>query len=452
MKALLLFLVLLVAPFAAEAQTTDATPPTEAETQRQARMQWFADAKLGIFIHWGIYAVQGVSESWSFYNNYLPYDAYMRQLRGFTARHYDPKAWVDLIEESGAHYTVITTKHHDGVALWNTKASKLSVPQATPARRDVLTPFVDEVRRRSHLRLGLYYSLLDWSHPDYPNFTKTTQRYTIKDDPQRWQRFCDFNFAQLTELSKAYRPDLWWFDGDWEQDAATWRSAEIVQLLRRYTPHTIINSRIQGYGDYATPEQGVPVVRPTAPYWELCMTMNDSWGYQPTDQNYKTPQMLLTTFVDCLSNGGNLLLDIAPKADGTLPQAQVDILKAFGRWTKKHKEAIYATRAGIPAEHFRGYTTLNAAGDILYLYLPYRPNGHVEIKGLMNKVHRVWVVGNGAMLQYKVYNKNYWNDLPGNLYIDVPDAVLDDNITVLAVLLDGPCRIYRGEGKVITAN
>ena len=445
-------LLLLGLPGAVWAQNALGSATSETPEQLAKRMAWFAEAKLGIFIHWGIYAVDGVSESWSFHNNYLPYEAYMRQCKGFTAAHYRPKEWVDLIAESGARYTVITTKHHDGVALWDTKASALSVPKATPARRDVLTPFVEEVRRHPQLHLGLYYSLLDWSHPDYPNFTRTTTRYAVKDDSARWGRFCRFNFAQLEELSRAYRPDLWWFDGDWEQDAATWRSADIVHLLHRYAPDCIINSRIQGYGDYATPEQGVPVVRPEAKYWELCMTMNDSWGYQPTDHNYKTPQMLLRTYVDCLSNGGNLLLDIAPRADGTLPKEQVDILKVFGRWNKKHAEAVYATRAGIPAEHFQGYSTLNAAGDILYLYLPYRPNGPIEVKGLMNRVHRVWVVGNGAMLPYKVYNKNYWNDLPGNLYIDVPDTVLDENITVLAVLLDGPCRLYRGEGKVITSN
>jgi len=162
----------------------------------------------------------------------------------------------------------------------------------------------------------------------------------------------------------------------------------------------------------------------------------------------KSPYILLRTFVDCLSMGGNLLLDIGPKEDGSIPEEQIAVLKEFGRWTKKHKEAIYETRAGIPTEHFQGYTTLNKAGDILYLYLPYKPNGPVEVKGLMNKVNRIWVVGNGAMLNYKVYNKNYWNSVPGNLYIDVPQQVQDEQITVLAVLLDGPIKLYRGVGQV----
>ena len=421
----------------------------QVDEQKEKRMEWFEEAKLGIFIHWGIYAVNGVSESWSFYNNYLPYEEYMNQTKGFTASKYNPKEWLDLIQGSGARYTVLTTKHHDGVALWDTKAGDLSVVKSTPAGKDLVAPFVEEVRKHG-LKLGFYYSLLDWSHPDYPNKTKTETRY--KDDPARWNKFVQFNFAQLAELNKTWKPDLYWFDGDWEQSAEAWNSKGIVDLLRSTNPNVIINSRIQGYGDYATPEQGVPVVRPKDKYWELCMTMNDSWGFQHADTNYKTPHILLRTFVDCLSMGGNLLLDIGPKEDGTIPEEQVAILKEFGRWIKKHKEAVYETRAGIPAEHFQGYTTLNKAGDILYLYLPYRPNGPIEIKGLMNKVNRVWVVGNGAMLPFKIHNKSYWSQVPGNLYIEVPERVQDEQITVLAVLLDGPIKLYRGEGQVISAN
>ncbi|MBP3228277.1 MAG: alpha-L-fucosidase [Bacteroidaceae bacterium] len=431
-----------------------AAAPAAAQTHADtvARMQWFDDAKLGIFIHWGIYAVNGISESWSFYNNYLPYDEYMAQCRGFKANRYIPEEWARLIKESGARYAVITSKHHDGLALWDTRAGSLSVPKSTPAKRDVLTPFCNAVRKEG-LRLGIYYSLLDWSHPDYPNWTRTTTRYAIADQPARWLRFVEFNKAQLRELSTQYNPDLYWFDGDWEQTADDWHAAEIVQQLRRANPGVVLNSRIQGYGDYGTPEQGVPTVRPRDRYWELCMTMNDSWGWQPQDKNFKTPYMLLRTFVDCLSMGGNMLLDIGPRADGTIPDEEVAILREFGRWTQKHAEAVYGTRAGIPHEFFQGYTALSPDATVLYLYLPYRPNGGVvEVKGLMNKVNRVWVVGNGTMLPYKVYNKNYWNDVPGNLYIDVPDAVLDPQITVLAVLLDSPVRLYRGAGEVITSN
>lgn len=424
-------------------------PQKEDSASYEKRMEWFGNAKLGIFIHWGIYAVRGVSESWSFYNEYLPYDEYMSQAKGFTAKNYDPKAWVDLIKESGAQYTVITTKHHDGMALWDTKAGELSMKKCTPAKRDLITPFAKEVRSHG-LKLGLYYSLLDWSNENYPNKTKNQKRYT--NDPQRWDKFVKFNMAQLSELSNEFNPDLFWFDGDWEQTAEAWHSSDIIKLLRKKNPNVIVNSRIQGYGDYATPEQGIPVTRPSAEYWELCQTINDSWGYQPTDQNFKSPYQVLRTFCDCLSNGGNLLLDIGPREDGTIPQEEVDVLKELGRWTHKHAEAIYGTRAGIPAYCFQGYNALNKDGDILYLYIPYRPNGCVEVKGLLNRVNRVWVVGNGTMLNYKIYNKAYWSSTPGNLSIDVPDSVLDPQITVLAVLLDGPVKYSNGQGQVITAN
>lgn len=421
------------------------------EHQTEKRMKWFGEAKLGIFIHWGIYAVKGVAESWSFHNCYLPHDEYMAQLDGFTGSKFNAQEWADVIADSGAQYTVITTKHHDGVALWDTKAGDISTVKSTPAKKDFIDPFVKAVRNRG-LKLGFYYSLLDWTHPNYPNITRTTTRYNVKEDPKRWKEFVKFNMAQLAELNTTWKPDLYWFDGDWEQTAEAWDSKGIVKLLRSTNPNVIINSRIQGYGDYATPEQGVPVIKPKDKYWELCLTMNDSWGYQHTDHNYKTPYILLRTFVDCLSMGGNLLLDIGPKEDGTIPQEQLEILKEFGRWTKKHKEAIYSTRAGIPNEHFQGYTTLNKAGDILYLYLPYKPNGPIEVKGLMNKVNRIWVVGNGSMLSHKIHNKSYWSEVPGNLYIDVPEHVLDPQITVLAILLDGPIKLYRGVGQIISSN
>ncbi|MZN05784.1 alpha-L-fucosidase, partial [Bifidobacterium pseudocatenulatum] len=265
-RLIITLIALFLLGFGLKAQTASTE---ETAAQKEKRMEWFAQAKLGIFIHWGIYAVNGVSESWSFFNNYLPYEEYMAQEKGFTASAYNPQEWVKLIKESGARYTVITTKHHDGVALWDTKAGGLSTVKSTPAGRDLIAPFVKEVRKQG-LKLGFYYSLLAWSHPDYPNKTRTEVRY--KNDPDRWAKFVKFNFGQLSELNKTWKPDLYWFDGDWEQTAEAWDSKGIINLLRSTNPNVIVNSRIQGYGDYATPEQGVPVVRPADKYWELCMT------------------------------------------------------------------------------------------------------------------------------------------------------------------------------------
>jgi alpha-L-fucosidase len=408
------------------------------------RLQWFQDAKLGIFIHWGIYAVNGIDESWSFFNGYISYDDYMKQLNGFSAKNYNPKEWVKLIKESGAQYTVLTTKHHDGVALWDSKFGELNVVDQTPAGRDLIQPFVNSLRKNK-LKVGLYYSLLDWSHPDYPNHLKNKKRY--ENDPQRWAKFVQFNLGQIEEISKKYNPDLIWFDGDWEQSAERWKAKEIREKLLKNNPHVIINSRLQGYGDYATPEQGLPITRPKSNWWELCMTMNDSWGFQHNDFNYKTPNQIIRIFVDCIGMGGNLLLDIGPKADGTIPKEQVDILKELGRWIQKHKEAVYGTQAGIPKDHFYGATSLSKNREILYLYVPHKPNGSLVLKGIKNSINRIWIVGKGTKLSWDIKMKAYWSSVPGLIYIDVPENVLDEQVTVIAVLLKGPIELYRQDEK-----
>jgi len=420
-----------------------------ASKAQQKKMEWFGNAKLGIFIHWGIYAVNGIDESWSFFNDYISYDDYIKQLDGFNASKFDADSWTDLIKESGAKYAILTTKHHDGVALWDTKYSDLNVVDKTPAKRDLVEVFSKSLKKKN-IKLGLYYSLLDWSHPDYPNHTRVQKRY--KNDSKKWNKFVKFNFNQLEELSKKFNPDLYWFDGDWERSAKQWKAKELRDALLKINPNVILNSRLQGYGDYATPEQGLPVTKPSSKYWELCMTMNDSWGYQHNDHNYKTSNQIIRILVECISMGGNLLLDIGPKADGTIPKEQVKILKDLGRWTSKHKSAIYGTQAGIPHGHFYGPTSLSKDKTILYLYLDNKPNGPIAIKGLKNKVNRIWVVGNGTKLKSTVSGKQYWSSTPGILYIDVPEKVQDKEVTVIAVLLDGKVDLYREEGQVIESN
>lgn len=403
-------------------------------TDNAAKMHWFKDAKLGIFIHWGVYSVNGIDESWSFYNEYIPYDDYMSQLSGFTAKNYKPKEWVELIKKSGARYAVITTKHHDGVALWDSELSRLNVVDTTPAGKDLIAPLVKQLEKEK-IKVGLYFSLLDWSHTDYPNFTKSKKRYDT--DSLRWSRFVEFNMAQINELMVNYNPDLIWFDGDWEQTAEKWKATEIRETILEHNNNIIINSRLQGYGDYATPEQGLPVLRPDDSYWELCMTINDSWGYQPNDTNYKSIDLIIQIFADCISMGGNLLLDIGPREDGTIPDEQIEVLEELGSWINKHDKAIYGTHAGLPPGYFNGPSTLSADSTTLYLFLPYEPISNVTLKGVKNNINRIWVVGNGTKLNYSTYLKPYWSSKSGLISIDVPEDVTDDRMTVIAVLLDG---------------
>ena len=411
----------------------------EPDSVKERRMQWFADAKLGIFIHWGIYAVNGIDESWSFYNGLLTYEDYMKQLTGFTASRYDPAAWARLITESGARYAVLTSKHHDGVALWDTRLSDLSVVKKTPAARDLIGPFCDALRAQG-LKVGLYFSHLDWSHPDYPHFTRTEDRYV--GDSVRWNRFLEFHSGQIGEIAARYRPDLFWFDGDWDYSAAEWRAGEMRAQITKWLPRAIVNSRINGYGDYDTPEQGVPITPPQSRWWELCITTNDSWGYQGNDRNYKTPNQIIRILVDCVSMGGNLLLDIGPKEDGTIPPEQVNILQELGRWTRKHREAVYGTRAGIPKDYFYGPSALSKDRSTLFLFVDGQPAGPLLIKGLKNRINRAWVFGNGTKLETKILMRQYWSRIPGLVYIDVPRQVLDPQVTVIALLLDGPVELY----------
>jgi len=411
----------------------------------RSKMQWYADAKLGIFIHWGIYAVDGVGESWSFHNRVVPYQKYMDQLKGFTASRYRPEEWAALIKESGARYAVITTKHHDGVALWDTKQKHYSVVRNTPAKRDLLGPFYRALDQYG-IKKGAYFSLLDWNHSDYPAFYKDSNRYEIANDPKRWARFLKFDAAQLKEINDAFKPDLWWFDGDWEHSAEEWQAASIRKQLLQANPQVIINGRLQGYGDYDTPEQNFPVTRPDFNWWELCMTINDNWGYQPQDTAFKTPYEIITIFADAISNGGNLLLDIGPKEDGTIPAEEIHVLKELGKWNKKYEKAIFGTVGGLPQGHFYGPSTLARDSTSLYLFIAGNTKGDIMVKGLKNKIKEVKELGTGKSLAHKVVGKISWSPIPGLVYITVPEEVQDKYMTVLEVKLEGPIDLYRGKG------
>jgi alpha-L-fucosidase len=408
------------------------------------KMQWFADAKLGIFIHAGIYSVNGVDESWSFHNKKISHSDYMKQLNGFTLKKYDPAMWADLIKESGARYAVITTKHHDGVAMYDTKMNNLSSVKATPAKKDMIKPFFEELRK-CDIKCGAYYSLIDWSYADYPGFLKDSSRYKIENDYERWNRFRQFFQGQIREISTQFNPDLWWFDGDWEHSAEQWESEKVRNIILSNNPKAIINSRLQGYGDYETPEQNFPVSRPKFNWWELCMTTNDNWGFH-NDNNWKTPYEVISIFVDAVANGGNLLLDMGPKEDGTIPEEQIHVLKELGAWNKKNGEAVFNTIGGIPQGHFYGPTTLSKDSTTLYLFMHGQTSGQIMLKGLDNKIQEITVVGNGTKLNHKVVGKISWSHVPGLVYIDVPPIVLDQYVTVLKLKLDKPVKLYRGQG------
>lgn len=416
---------------------------------------WFSEAKLGIFIHWGLYSVKGIPESWSIFNKQISYDDYMTQLDGFTASQYDPDAWADLFKRAGARYAVLTTKHHDGFALWPTQLSDLNVTH-TPAQRDLVGPFAESLRKAG-LHTGLYFSHLDWSHPDYASTPANVRNYenvnhdTWTQDESTWQRFLKFHRGQLEELCKSYKPELLWFDGDWTPTAEYWNMAQLRDQLHAWAPGVILNARMHGYGDYLTPEQGFPITQPEGP-WEFCATINDSWGYQPHDTNYKSARQLVRMFAECIGMGGNLLLDIGPKADGSIPEEQVARLEELGAWIHKNAEAVYPTTAGLQPGLFYGASTLTKDRKTLYLFNFDRPWDSIAVKGIRNNVTKVSILSTGQELTYNKIGGASWMNIPGILWIDVPDACNDPLATVIKVELEGELDLYTGAGQAISQN
>jgi alpha-L-fucosidase len=314
----------------------------------------------------------------------------------------------------------------------------------TPAKKDLVSPFFASLRKRG-IKAGAYFSILDWSHPDYPGFLNDSSRYSVANDPARWGRFKAFYQGQISELSKLVNPDLWWFDGDWEHSEEEWEARKVREMILNDNPAAIINGRLMGYGDYDTPEQNFPVDRPAFRWWELCMSMNNSWGYHPSDTAFKTPLEVITIFTDVVGNGGNLLLDIGPREDGTIPGQEVTVLKELGAWNKRNGEAVFNTLGGLPQGHFYGPTTLSKDSSTLFLFCQGNPTT-VTVKGLRNKVLDVSVLGTGMIAASKVVGKISWSPVPGLVFIDVPGKAKDKYITVLKLKLEGPVRLYRGKG------
>ncbi len=424
---------------------------------------WFQEAKLGIFIHWGIYAVNPTGESWPFFRGEISHEDYMAQREGFTASNYDPQEWAQLFKDAGAQYAVLTSKHHDGMALYPTKEDHWNVVRDTPAGRDLIGPYCEALREKG-LHVGLYFSHLDWSHPDYPTLpkdippsdhgdaSKVNDFVFREDNPEAWKKFLTFHRAQLKEICTSYSPELLWFDGDWDRTSEQWDMKGLRDQLHEWSPGVVINSRMKGYGDYSTPEQGVPTVAPEGE-WEFCMTLNDNWGYlEPEDMNYKSARQVIRYFVDCLSMGGKLLLDIGPAADGSIPATQQERLRELGDWVKKHNDAILGTGAGLPLGHIHAPTTLSTQGNSLFIYLFDQPRDQIAIKGLRNTIKSISLVGDNTALSHQRIGGAAWHNIPGVLWIDIPQTGLDERCAVVRVDFEGELDLYSESGGNIEQN
>ena len=431
----------------------------QTELSKEERLSWFNNAKLGIFIHWGIYSVDGIGASWPMKWKKISWNDYMAQAKGFTAKNYNPNNWAQLFKKAGAKYVVLTSKHHDGFALWDTKYSLLNAKKYSAAQKDLLKPYA-EAMRSAGLKVGFYFSLLDWSHKDYEVVFDRPQKILEELYPQpTWQanlspreRFLKFVSGQLSELSHNYRPDIFWFDGGWERSSQWWYAEAIKDSLLTWNNKVIINDRLPDYGDYETAEQGMPILRPKSP-WEFCMTLNNHWGYAPNDNNYKPDAQIVRTFVEVLSKGGNLLLDVGPKSDGTIDVRQVKMLENLGSWINRNKNFVYETIAGLPDGHFYGPTLLSSDSTKIYLALFDTPKDYILLQGIYNKIKKVTLLSNDRTLAFSRSGGAKWAHIPGILRIETPtEKECDKYVTIVVVELQDKVKLYRGGGKHIEEN
>jgi alpha-L-fucosidase len=407
---------------------------------------WFDTARFGMFVHWGHSSQQGVELSWPLvggipmlpHSNGVPVEQYHASAATFDPRHYEPREWARMAKRLGMTYAVFTTKHHDGYAMFDTRTSDYGVMHS-PYGRDIFRAFADAMRAEG-IRVGVYFSLIDWHHPDYPAFTEADKPYAFgkwrQPTPEGWARFVDVMFAQVRELLTNYgKIDVIWFDGGWERSTVQWRSKELEAMIRGLQPEIMINDRLPGAGGYATPEQFVPAHAPAGP-WETCLTINETWGYCPQDRDFKSPRRLIHTLCEVAGKGGNLLLNVAPTGDGRLQPELAERLAVIESWMSRNGESITGTRPGLePWQHYGPSTRRDGR---IYLHLLARPYDTVSVRGVrIKRVRRAIALSDGAALDFttrcSIIDTFVNPDPLGELTIAVPEASIDPYATVIAV-------------------
>jgi len=346
---------------------------TAKEKDRQRRLKWFREARFGMFIHWGLYAQIGRHE-WAMNRERVPLKEYERLADTWKPGPTPARAWARLARQTGMRYMVMTTKHHEGFCLFNSALTDYNAAQRGP-KRDLVAEYV-EAARAEGLRVGFYYSLMDWHHPDGAR---------CKKDEKARRRFVDYIHGQVRELCTNYgKLDIMWYDVNWPLTPEGWESAKMNAMVRKLQPDIVINNRSGLPEDFGTPE-GHITPEPGGRAWESCMTFNDSWGYTPIDTNFKSAWQVVAMLRQVAAGGGNLLLNIGPSPSGAAPAPCVKILGEVGGWMKKYGKTIY--EATDPMRQDWLITgTFTCRGKSLYFHCNRWPGEKFGIGGLQNKV------------------------------------------------------------------
>ena len=393
----------------------------ESMAARDARMSWWRDARFGMFIHWGAYAVPaGVYKGertsstgeWIMNSAKVPIPMYEEFVHAFNPVQYDADAWVRVAKDAGMKYIIITSKHHDGFAIFDSKVSRYDIMDASPYHKDALKALADAAHRQG-MKFGVYYSIMDWHHPDAQGASAPDYNSTTFSNPNFGRYVEQYMKPQLTELLTQYPAiDVLWFDGEWIKDWSDERGRALEGYLRAMRPGLIINNRVGhgrtgmgglnkdggvGVGDFGTPEQGVPAEGLPGVDWETCMTMNDTWGFKSFDDNWKESRTLLHTLIDVASKGGNFLLNVGPTAAGEIPPESVARLREMGRWMRVNGESIYGTSVSPFGQPAWGRYTAKAG--IVYAHVFTWPgNGTLVLSGAKSAPRRAYLLADHTPL------------------------------------------------------
>ncbi len=389
----------------------------------EKRVAWFTQARFGLFIHWGPYSALGRGE-WVRSEEEMPRAVYDATLPAFDASAFAPTAWARAAKDAGIRYAVLTAKHHDGFCLFDSDLTDYKATNFGPGR-DLVRAFLEAFRAEG-IRVGLYYSLLDWQHPDYPHHGDGN--HPLRNDPAQgnenrdFSRYLSYLHGQVEELCTRYgKIDLFWFDYSYDDlRGEAWRASQLVRMIRRYQPDALIDSRLEvsgeGFrassllreepkpysGDFLSPEQIIPPgeirdeIGRTA-VWESCATMNGHWGYCAEDRAFKPAALLVRKLVECVSKGGNFLLNVGPDAHGRIPAESLAILRDIGAWMHRNGESIYGCgSAGLPRPE---YGRLTKRGNRLYYHFLEAPLGPAPLPGVRPAdLARIRLLGDGADL------------------------------------------------------
>ncbi len=387
-------------------------------------LDWFHQSRYGLFIHWGAYSVAARGE-WVLNRERIPFDVYRtRYVDEWKAECYDPEAWVALAKEAGMGYLVLTTRHHDGFALWDSTVNPFNAARLGP-KRDLIAPFVEAVRKAG-LRIGFYYSPAAWVHPDYPGatFRDWPSDGDWKDEAAR-QRFIAYYRAELRELMTRYgQIDYLWYDGCIPGNLD---GSETNKELRRLQPEMLITERNGAPYDIHVSEQAI---RPAPPgqAWEACLTLNNNWAYHAGDSDYKSPKSILELLLATSTAGGNLLLNVGPKADGTIPKESVRILKESGAWLKRNK--AFLPHSGRTPFSWNNTAKVTVNGNRIYLHFLCDPLGSFCWSEVKNRVTAARFLATGISIRFRQEGEHLHLE-------DIPTPLPDHPVTTVELEVEG---------------